>query len=76
MARKKKETIVEPIIAKEIKKIEIGTLISKVTYPEYIVYNGETIRLSPRERLENINIAKLGKLPTGIVIRNIINKEN
>ncbi len=63
---------------KEVKKvkIEIGTLISKVAYPEYVRYEGDTVRISPRERIDNINIAKLGKLPTGIVIRNIINKED
>lgn len=44
----------------------LGTLVSKLDYPVYITYAGDTTMVSPRARTPNVEKALLGELPTGL----------
>lgn len=43
-----------------------GCLLNTLDHPAYIAYMGETVVLSPKQRVSNINKEKLGALPKGV----------
>lgn len=44
-----------------------GSLINNLDHPVYLSYLGEGMMLSPRQVLKNVESAKLGALPKGVV---------
>lgn len=49
----------------------MGNLISRLDNPVCISYMGESITLSPRAVVKNVDKAKLGALPKGIVFQEL-----
>lgn len=43
-----------------------GSLINVLDHPVYISYLGETLVLSPRQKIENVEKEKIGALPKGV----------
>jgi len=41
-------------------------LVSRLNHPVYISYSGESLMLSPRGRIPNINPELLGAIPKGV----------
>lgn len=46
--------------------MKIGSLINVLDHPVYLSYMGETLVMSPRQKVENVNKEKLGALPKGV----------
>ena len=61
--------------AKAEKMVEPVMLISRLDYPENIIYGDRTIRLSPRSKLPVADASKLGTLPKGVVKKRLEGRE-
>ncbi len=46
----------------------MGKIISTVKYPITVQYNGESIVVSPGEKIKIKNVELLGALPSGLVL--------
>lgn len=44
-----------------------GSLLNTLDHPVYIAYMGETLVISPRQKVDNVEREKLGAIPKGIV---------
>lgn len=44
-----------------------GSLLNSLDHPVYIAYMGETLVISPRQKVDNVEREKLGAIPKGVV---------
>ena len=51
------------------KRVAIGWVISRLDMPVNVEYDGNVMRVSPRAKLKIADHTKLGKLPTGLVLK-------
>ena len=45
---------------------KVGFLINSLDHPVYLSYMGETLVLSPRQKVENVQKERLGAIPKGV----------
>ena len=43
-----------------------GSLLNTMDHPMYVSYMGETLVLSPRQKVDNVEKEKIGALPKGV----------
>lgn len=55
--------------SKKEERKNIGWVISRLDEPKDVEYNGNVMRISPRAKQKIADHTKLGKLPTGLVLK-------
>lgn len=68
------EKIIEEALKKTKQKVIVSNpaiIISRLNHPEYITYDGEILPVSPRAKLHIADRSKLGKLPSGILVKSL-----
>jgi hypothetical protein len=61
----------EPLKIEVEERVQPAKLISRLDYPEEVAYGTDSIRISPRSRTIVADMSKLGKLPKGIIAKEI-----
>lgn len=46
---------------------KLGSIVNTLDHPVYLAYEGETLVLSPKQKVMNINKEKIGALPKGVI---------
>jgi hypothetical protein len=55
--------------SKKEERKNVGWVISRLDEPKDVEYNGNVMRISPRAKQKIADHTKLGKLPTGLVLK-------
>lgn len=48
-------------------KPKVGALVNTLDHPVYLSYMGESLVLSPKQKINNVNKEKVGALPKGVM---------
>lgn len=47
--------------------VKKGSLVNTLDHPVYLSYMGDTLVLSPKQKVNNVNKEKVGALPKGVL---------